>query len=72
MSAFFAGVVRAPFTGIVLIVEMAATTALVVPMLVAAAGAMLSATALHGPPVYDTLRHRMEAAQHPGSRTPEP
>ncbi|MGI5268418.1 chloride channel protein [Nonomuraea sp. CA-218870] len=72
MSTFFAAVVRAPFTGVILIVEMTATTALVVPMIIAAAGALLSATVLHGPPVYDTLRHRMEAAQHPGSRTPEP
>ncbi|WP_433087225.1 ClC family H(+)/Cl(-) exchange transporter [Dactylosporangium sp. CA-052675] len=59
MSTFFAAVVRAPFTGVVLVVEMTAQTALVVPMLLAAAAALLSATLLHGPPVYDTLRERM-------------
>lgn len=60
MSTFFAAVVRAPFTGVVLIVEMTATTSLVVPMLIAAAAAMLAATLLKGPPIYETLRLRMK------------
>ncbi|MEZ5184839.1 MAG: ClC family H(+)/Cl(-) exchange transporter [Candidatus Nanopelagicales bacterium] len=60
MSTFFAAVVRAPFTGVVLIVEMAATTALLVPMILAAACAVLVATAVKGPPIYETLRLRME------------
>ncbi len=59
MTAFFTGVVRAPITGIVLIAEMTATTALMVPMLVACFGAMLSASLVRGEPIYDTLRHRM-------------
>ena len=60
MSSFFAGVVRAPVTGVVLIVEMTATTSLVVPMALAAACAVIAATLLKGPPVYETLRLRME------------
>jgi hypothetical protein len=39
MAAFFAGVVRAPFTGLVLVGEMTASTELIVPMLVASSGA---------------------------------
>jgi chloride channel protein, CIC family len=60
MSTFFAAVVRAPLTGVLLIMEMTATTVVVVPMLVAAATAVLVATLLKGPPIYDTLRMRLE------------
>jgi chloride channel protein, CIC family len=63
MSTFFAAVVRAPFTGVVLIVEMTATTAVVLPMLLAAGAAVLVATLLRGPPIYDTLRDRMKVAR---------
>lgn len=59
MATFFTAVVRAPFTGIVLIVEMTATTALLVPMLAASFAALLVTTVLHGPPIYDSLRARM-------------
>jgi len=63
MAAFFSAVVRAPLTGIILIVEMTATTGLLVPMLLASFAAVLTATFLGGPPIYDTLRERMLAAQ---------
>ena len=68
MSSFFAGVVRAPVTGVVLIMEMTAQTSLVVPMALAAACAVIVATKLKGPPIYDTLRERLQpaAAQGPG------
>lgn len=59
MSTFFAAVVRAPVTGVVLISEMTATTSLVIPMAVAAAAAVATATLLKGAPIYDTLRVRM-------------
>lgn len=59
MSAFFAGVVRAPFTGIALLVEMTATTTQLVPMLAACFAAVLAATALGNAPIYDSLRSRM-------------
>ncbi len=60
MSTFFAAVVRAPVTGVILIVEMTATTALVIPMILAAATAVLMATAMKGEPIYDTLRGRLK------------
>ena len=63
MSTFFAATVRAPITGIILIVEMTATTSLIVPMLVAAGAAVLVASALRGRPVYDVLRERLPEAQ---------
>ncbi len=59
MSTFFAATVRAPLTGVALVAEMAATTTQVVPMLIAAATAMLVASALGGRPIYDTLRMGM-------------
>jgi CIC family chloride channel protein len=59
MAALFAAVVRAPFTGIVLIVEMTATTSLLVPLLAACFAAVFVCTALHGEPIYGTLRGRM-------------
>jgi len=60
MSTFFAAVVRAPLTGIILIVEMTATTSQVIPMLLAAGAAMIAAKLLNGPPIYDSLRERMQ------------
>jgi CIC family chloride channel protein len=63
MAAFFTGIVRAPLTGIILIAEMTATTSLMIPMVIAAFGAMLSASLMRGEPIYDTLRERMLATQ---------
>lgn len=55
MAAFFAAVVRAPFTGIVLVLEMTANTTLMVPMFVACFGAVVAATAVGSTPIYDSL-----------------
>ena len=60
MSTFFAAVVRAPITGVILIIEMTATTVLAIPMILAAAMAVLVATAMKGEPIYDTLRGRLQ------------
>ncbi len=59
MAAFFGAVVRAPVTGIVLVIEMTATTSVAVPMLAATAAAVLAAELLRSPPIYDSLRERM-------------
>src|ERR1700739_49116 len=56
MAAFFTGVVRAPLTGIVLVVEMTANVTMLLPMLGACFVAMLVPTQLHDPPIYDSLR----------------
>jgi CIC family chloride channel protein len=59
MAAFFAGVVQAPVTGIVLVTEMTAGFALLLPMLGACFAAMLAANLAGSAPIYDSLRERM-------------
>lgn len=58
MAAFFAGVVRAPLTGIVLVTEMTGNVTMLLPMLSACFGAMLIPTLLRNPPIYDSLKAR--------------
>jgi CIC family chloride channel protein len=55
MAAFFTGVVRAPVTGIVLIIEMTGSVPMLLPMLGACFVAMLVPTLLGNPPIYDSL-----------------
>ena len=59
MAAFFVGVVRAPITGIALVIEMTAAFTTLLPMLVACFAAMLAAELLNSPPIYDSLRQRL-------------
>ncbi|MDY6999566.1 MAG: ClC family H(+)/Cl(-) exchange transporter [Actinomycetota bacterium] len=59
MAAFFAATVRSPVTAIVLVIEMTATTEAAIPMLAATAAAVLTATLVGSPPIYDSLRERM-------------
>ncbi len=59
MAAFFTGVVRAPVTGIVLVIEMTVAVTTLLPMLVACFAAMLAAYLLQSPPIYDSLRERL-------------
>jgi CIC family chloride channel protein len=58
MAAFFAGVVRAPLTGIVLVTEMTGNVTMLQPMLGACFAAMLFTTLLRNPPIYDSLKER--------------
>ena len=58
MSCFFSASVRAPVTGMVLVIEMTASTAVIVPMLAATAAAVLAAYLVGSPPIYDSLRER--------------
>lgn len=63
MAAFFGAIVRASVTGMVLVVEMTATTAVIVPMMAATAAAVLAAYLLGSAPIYDSLRERMPTGQ---------
>ena len=63
MASFFGATVRAPLTGIVVVMEMTATTSVVIAMLAATAAAVLVAELAKLPPLYESLRERM---------TPEP
>lgn len=58
MAALFASVVRAPVTGIVLVVEMTGATSLLLPLMTACFAATLTADRLGSTPIYDSLRLR--------------
>lgn len=62
MAAFFTGVVQAPITGIVLVIEMTASTPMLLPMISACFTAMLAPSLLGGAPIYDSLRERIFAS----------
>jgi CIC family chloride channel protein len=59
MAAFFAAIVRAPITGIILATEMTGSFTLLLPMLTSCFAAMIVPSMLHCPPIYDSLRDRM-------------
>lgn len=61
MAALFTATVRAPPTGVVLIIEMSGTASLTTAMFAAAAAALFAAVLLKGRPIYDSLRARMLA-----------
>jgi len=58
MAAFFTAVVRAPVTGIILVIEMTGGFTLFLPMLGACFGAMVIPTLLRNEPIYESLRER--------------
>lgn len=61
MVAFFTATIRAPFTGVVLIMEMTSTASLTTAMFAGAAGALFAASVMQAVPIYDSLRERMLA-----------
>ena len=70
MSALFAGVVRCPLTGIVLLIEMTGHYELVLPLLVASFTATVVADELFVPPVYDALLESQLAASKTAATEP--
>ena len=68
IAAFFAGVVRAPLTGIVLATEMTANVELLLPMLGACFAAMLAPTLLRSAPIYDSLREAARLERVPAAK----
>lgn len=58
MAAFFTGVVQAPVTGIVLVIEMTASFTMLLPMMAACFTAMLVPNLIGTAPIYDSLRER--------------
>jgi CIC family chloride channel protein len=56
MAALFTAVVRAPITGITLVIELTGSSELLLPMIAASFAAMTVATALKQPPIYNSLR----------------
>lgn len=68
MAALFAGVVRSPMTGIVLVGEMTSSFAVFLPMLGACFAAMTVPTLWGSAPLYDSLR---QLTPRPGQRRSE-
>ncbi|HVP30294.1 MAG TPA: ClC family H(+)/Cl(-) exchange transporter [Myxococcota bacterium] len=58
MGALFAGIVRSPLTGAVLLVEMSGSYSLVLPLVAASLAAYAVAESLGIPPVYESLLER--------------
>lgn len=63
MGALFAASVRAPLTGIVLVLEMTDNYQLILPMIITCLGATLLAQFLGGQPLYSSLLARTLAKQ---------
>jgi CIC family chloride channel protein len=63
MGALFAACVRAPLTGIVLVLEMTDNYQLILPMIITCLGATLLAQFLGGKPLYSTILARTLAKQ---------
>ncbi len=64
MTALLTGVVRAPLTAIVLVVEMTASVTMLLPMIGACFMAMLVPTLLGDPPLYASLRANILKREH--------
>lgn len=58
MGALFAATVRAPITGILLVIEMTHNYDLILPLLITTLGAVMVAQMLGGKPIYSELLHR--------------
>jgi chloride channel protein, CIC family len=65
IAAFFAGVVRAPITGLVLATEMTDSVSMLLPMLSACATAMMTPALLGDPPIYESLEEPSERRERP-------
>lgn len=63
MGALFAASVRAPLTGIVLVLEMTDNYQLILPMIITCLGATLLAQFLGGKPIYSALLARTLSRQ---------
>jgi chloride channel protein, CIC family len=70
MAAFFAGVVRAPLTGIALVTEMTGNVTMLLPMMGGCFAAMLVTAVLRNPPIYDSLSMSVLPASRSDYRAP--
>ncbi|MFI3172184.1 MAG: ClC family H(+)/Cl(-) exchange transporter [Eubacteriales bacterium] len=55
MAAYFAAIVRAPLTGIILLVEMTGSLTQLLPLIITSAVAYIVAEELHNKPIYESL-----------------
>ena len=59
MSAYFTAIVRAPMTGIILMIEMTGSLEQLLPLIVTSAVAYIVAEKLHNEPIYETLLNNL-------------
>ncbi|NCC68926.1 MAG: ClC family H(+)/Cl(-) exchange transporter, partial [Clostridia bacterium] len=71
MCGMFAGVVRAPVTGIILVLEMSGSLTQLAGLTIAAAAATMVADYLGSAPIYDSLLHVMRGSEEPIDRARE-
>lgn len=72
MGALFAASVRAPLTGIVLVLEMTDNYQLILPMIITCLGATLLAQFLGGKPLYSSILARTLAKQDAQTKSAQP
>lgn len=65
MAGFFAGIVRAPITGVVLIAEMSGTLKLLLPIAAVSFIAYIIANSIGSEPIYESLLHRLTRNKKP-------
>ena len=70
MGALFAATVRAPITGILLVIEMTNNYHLILPLVVTTLGATMMAQMLGGQPIYSQLLHRTIKKEKLGHDSP--
>ena len=64
MGALFAAAVRAPVTGIILVVEMTQNYLLILPLMVTCLTSTTVVQLLRNPPIYSQLLHRTLDREH--------
>ncbi len=73
MAGYFTAIVRAPLTGIILLVEMTGSLSQLLPLIITSAVAYIVAEELHNSPVYEMLLEKLLLSrgihQKPGDRT---
>lgn len=65
MAGFFAAIVKAPITGIILIAEMCGTLHILLPIAIVSLVAYLVSHTMHNDPIYDSLQKRLVKNQAP-------
>lgn len=70
MAGYFAAIVRAPITGIILISEMTGIFSNLLPLAIVSLAAHITAEIMGGVPIYDQLLERMLAARGGEARKP--
>ena len=69
MAGYFTAIVRAPITGIVLIMEMTGSFTHILPLTVVAITAYVVADLLKSPPIYEALLENLIRAENPEEQT---